>query len=286
MADRNKMFKEAALRNLECIDKCTIDGFLYGGVHYKRHGEYPCTHHAFEHLNAIAFALENIDEKFLKFDRVALPCDKAEGLKYYKEIDTVKIAKGDYLATITNYDFDIFFSGHASGGTLTALYNRKTNEPMIMASVTDYVLVEPTNMQQVKDIARHRSLTPRFIVERNGKTYHSSYFGDGEMTFDEKTLEVTAKTGVTCKGEKAYEAGDALADIKPTIKYTFSEDGITIYIENAVGAKFVLPLINGKAEIAVGAVAKEDEIFFLTGGFIANEITILPEKGQIKMLLV
>lgn len=286
MADRNKMFKEAALRNLECIDKCTIDGFLYGGVHYKRHGEYPCTHHAFEHLNAIAFALENIDEKFLKFDRVALPCDKAEGLKYYKEIDTVKIAKGDYLATITNYDFDIFFSGHASGGTLTALYNRKTNEPMIMASVTDYVLVEPTNMQQVKDIARHRSLTPRFIVERNGKIYHSSYYGDGGMTYDEKTLEVTAKTGVTSKGEKAYEAGDTLEDVKPTIKYTLTDKGMTIEIENAEGTKFVLPLINGKAEIAVGAVAKEEEIFFLTGGFIANEITILPEKGQIKMLLV
>ena len=61
---------------------------------------------------------------------------------------------------------------------------------------------------------------------------------------------------------------------------------MTIEIENAEGTKFVLPLINGKAEIAVGAVAKEEEIFFLTGGFIANEITILPEKGQIKMLLV
>ena len=86
---RNETFKEAALRNLECIDKCTIDGFLYGGVHYKRHGEYPCTHHAFEHLNAVAFALENFDEKYLRFDRVTLPCDKAEGMKYYKEIATI-----------------------------------------------------------------------------------------------------------------------------------------------------------------------------------------------------
>ena len=157
---------------------------------------------------------------------------------------------------------------------------------MIMASVTDYVLVEPTNMQQVKDIAHHRSLTPRFIVERNGKTYHSSYFGNGEMTFNEKTLEVTAKTGVTCKGEKAYEAGDTLADIKPTIKYTLSKNGLMIDIEHAEGTKLILPLISGKAEISKGTVAKEEEIFFLTGGFIANEITILPEKGQIKMLLV
>ena len=193
------------------------------------------------------------------------------------------MAKGDYLATITNYDFDIFFSGHASGGTLTALYNRKTNEPMVMASVTDYVLVEPTNMQQVKDIARHRSLTPRFVVGRNGKIYHSSYFGDGIMTFDEKTLEVTARTGVTCKGEKAYEAGDTLADIKPIVRYVLTESGMKIDAENAEGTKFVLPLINGKAEVKIGKIVKEEEIFFLTGGFIANEITILPENGQIKI---
>ena len=285
MADRNEMFKEAALRNLECIDKCTIDGFLYGGVHYKRHGEYPCTHHAFEHLNAIAFALENIDEKYLRFERVALPCDKSDTFKYFEEIDVVKMSKGDYLATITNYDFDIFFSGHAAGGTLTALYNKKTNGPMIMASVTDYVLVEPTNMQQVKDIERHRSLTPRLIAEKNGKVYYSSYYADSEMAYSEKDYEITVKTGLICKGEKAYEAGDSLAEIKPTIFYKLTEKGVEITIENAEGTKFILPLIGGNSAVNVGKIEKEEEIFFLTGGFIANEITVLPVNGEIKMII-
>ena len=53
--------------------------------------------------------------------------------------------------------------------------------------------------------------------------------------------------------------------------------------ENAEGTKFILPLINGKAEVKAGKIVKEEEIFFLTGGFIANEITILPENGQIKI---
>lgn len=285
MADRNETFKEAALRNLELIEKCSEDGFLYGGLHYKRHGEYPCTHHAFEHLNAIAFALENIDEKYLNFDRVALPADKFEGVKYFSEIDTVKMAKGDYIATVTNYDFDIFFSGHAAGGTLTALFDRKTNEPMIMASVTDYVLVEPTNMQQVKDVSKHRSLTPRIVVERNGKTYSSSYFGDSVMTFDEKTFAVTTETGVTCKGEKDFAAGDSLCDVTPAICYRLAENGIEITIERAEGTKFVLPLINGNVEIKVGKKEKEEEIFFLTGGFVANEITVLPENGKMRMII-
>ena len=285
MADRNEAFKEAALRNLECIDKCTIDGFLYGGVHYKRHGEYPCTHHAFEHLNAIAFALENIREKYLNFERVSLPCDESDTFRHYKEIDTVKMSKGGYLATVTNYDFDIFFSGHAAGGTLTALYNKKTDEPMIMASVTDYVLVEPTNMQQVKDIERHRSLTPRLIAEKNGKIYYSSYYADSEMTYNEKDYEITVKTGLTCKGEKAYEAGDSLAGIKPGIIYKLTEKGMEITIEKAEGTKFILPLISGKLTLNAGKIEKEEEIFFLTGGFIANEITVLPENGVIKAVI-
>ena len=285
MADRNKAFKEAALRNLECIDKCTKDGFLYGGAHYARHGEYPCTHHAFEHLNAIAFALESIEEKYLNFERVSLPCDKTDFFKHYKEIDTVKMSKGDYIATVTNYDFDIFFSGHAAGGTLTALYNKKTDEPMIMASVTDYVLVEPTNMQQVKDISRHRSLTPRFVAEKGGKIYHSSYFADSVMTFDEKNFTVTAKTGLTCKGEKAYEAGETLVGVEPLVHYALTEKGMRISAENAEGAKFVLPLINGNVKVKVGKIEKEEEIFFLTGGFIANEITISPENGNIEIVI-
>lgn len=52
------------------------------------------------------------------------------------------MAKGEYLATVTDNDFDISFSGHATGGTLTALFNKKKG-PVIMGSVTDYVLVEP-----------------------------------------------------------------------------------------------------------------------------------------------
>ena len=103
------------------------------------------------------------------------------------------------------------------------------------------------------------------------------------MTFDEKTLEVTAKTGVTCKSEKAYEAGDTLADIKPTVKYVLSESGMKINAENAEGTKYILPLINGKAEVKIGKIVKAEEIFFLTGGFIANEITVLPENGQLKI---
>lgn len=279
MADRNPVFKEAALRNLEVIDKCTIGWFLYGGRDYKRHGEYPCTHHAFEHLNAIAFALEKIDERYLAFKRAPIPNDCGDYFKYYPEVATIKAAKGDYLATVTNYDFDVFFSGHAAGGTLTALYNRKTNEPMIMASVTDYILVEPTNMQQVKDRAKHRSLTPRLVYAKDGITYHSSYFTASDMTFDERSYSIKVVTGLADKNE------NVLTGISPTVGYLLTDKGVEIAIQHAEGLKFILPLISGKADIITGKIEKEEEIFFLTGGFISNEITVLPENGNVKLLI-
>ena len=273
MAEKNPAFAEAALRNTELLARCTHGGLLYGGPDYEAHGEYACSHHTFEHANALAFALENIDEKYLLPARTQIPADRADGARYYPETDTYKLACGDYLATVTSYDFDVPFSGHASGGTLTALYHKKIG-PMIMASVSDYVLVEPTNMQQVKDRQRHRPLTPRFAAEKEGKTYFSSWFTEAEMT--QKANTVCVKTGLAdadCRPLSGYA---------PKICYTLGKDGMEIEIENAAGLQFILPLIRGKAERKAGEIIKEEKIFFLTGGFIADEITLVPdESGRI-----
>ena len=281
-ADKDPVFAEAAYRNAELLDKCSIGGLLYGGPHYHRRGEYACTHHTFEHVNSIAFALDHIEEKYLMPEkRCKIPSDSTDGFKYYKEVRTYKIAKGDYLATITDYDFDIFFSGHASGGTLTALYNRKIG-PMIMGSVTDYVLVEPTNMQQVKDRQNHRSLLPRLVKTIDGTEYSSTFFLNAEMV-DNRAIDgyfVSARTGLS------DNKGNELAGVNPQIDYKLSESGLRIDIKNANGLTFVLPLIGGKVDVEKGKTASRKEIFFLTGGFIAEEYDVLPdENGNISLLI-
>ena len=273
MAERDPAFAEAALRNTELLARCTRGGLLYGGPDYEKHGEYACTHHTFEHANAFAFVLEKIEEKYLQPKRAQIPADRAVGVRYYPEIATYKLACGEFLATVTNYDFDVPFSAHASGGTLTALYHKKTG-PMIMASVSDYVLVEPTNMQQVKDRRHHRPLTPRFAAEKEGKTYFSSWYTEAEITQKENTVYV--KTGL------ADAACHALSGYAPSICYTLGKDGMEIEIENAAGLQFILPLIRGKAEIKAGKIIKQEKIFFLTGGFIAEESTLVSdESGRI-----
>ncbi|MBR4428837.1 MAG: hypothetical protein IKS78_05720, partial [Clostridia bacterium] len=65
------VFAEAAYRNLNLLKSCT-DGLLYGGPHYKRHGELPCIHHAFCHAKVLAQAL---DEGVAEFERTSLPSD-------------------------------------------------------------------------------------------------------------------------------------------------------------------------------------------------------------------
>ena len=281
LADRDPAFAEAAYRNAEMLDKCTIDGFLYGGPHYFKHGEYACTHHAFEHINSLAFVIEHIDEKYLSPRRTKIPSDSTDLFRYYPEVRTFKIAKGDYLATITDYDFDIFFSGHATGGTLTALYNRKIG-PMIMGSVTDYVLVEPTNMQQVKDRENHRSLLPRLVKTVDDKEYSSTFYLDAEMTGIEAKngYRISAATGL------ATNKGENLSASKPKIEYILTESGLKISISRAEGMKFLLPLIGGKIKVTDGKIDSKKEIFFLTGGFIAQEYSVLPDlSGNIEFLI-
>ena len=276
LADKNPIFAEVAYRNIELLAKCSKNGFLYGGPHYERHGEYPCVHHTFEHANALAFAVEEIEEKYLTPSFCALPVEK-DWFKFYPEINTYKFARGNYNATITGYDFDLPFSGHASGGTVTMLYGKNAG-PLIAGSVTEYVLVEPTNMQQVLDVEKHRSLVPR-LIKIDNESYSSSNYTHMKMwdKVEKDAVEVFVKTGLSTKE-------DCCLDYSIDIQYRLSEGGLSMKISNAKGTKFLLPLIAGKVEVQTGTIEKEEKIFFLTGGFIAKEFTIIPdENGNISL---
>ncbi len=278
LADRVPYFAECAYRNVVLQSKCTYDGILHAGLHYRKNGQYACTHHTFEHAIALAFAVDEIDERYLKFSGCAIPSE-SEQTTYYKSINTFKITRGDYLATITGYDFDMPFSGHAGGGTMTMLWNKKCGA-MIAASVTDYELAEPTNMQQSLDVTHHRPLVPRLIKTVDGVRYSSSFYASPKMkmTQSESQVEVSVITGL------ATRKTEPLANEAPKINYTVSKMGVRIEISDAEDMIFVLPLISGNMQIFEGSLENTDRIFFLTGGFEAEEYTVLPNsKGRIRL---
>lgn len=279
LSAENPIFAEAARRNTELLENCTHNGLLYGGPHYHKHGEQPCTHHTFEHANAIAFALEHSEN--MPTERMKLPCDNAPTLAFYPEINTFKLAKGTYRATLTGNDSNAKLGGHVCGGTLSMLWKHGEG-PMIAASVTEYSLIEAHNMQLPR-FSNHRPLTPCLVKKQGDILYTTAYFRIPEMTASEAKGAVTVKvsTGLCSNAFRRMEG-----DTERIFTYTLSESGMNIEIRNAHDTEFILPLISGKIKLLCGNVKCTEDIFFLTGGFEACEYTITPDSnGEIKLIL-
>ena len=275
LADRHPAFVEAARRNIELTKVCTHGGLLYGGPHYRRHGEHACVHHTFEHANALACVLDNLDKEY---ERASLPCDEAEGARYYPEVNTYKLACGDYRATVTGYDFSVGTALHPCGGTLSLLWKYGAG-PMIAGGEMGYKLVEHHNFQLTLKTKTHRELVPRLEIKKDNESFNSAYFTSPKMENEGCMVKVI---GGLADAKTRRLAGD----VDRLFTYELTENGLEMSIENAHGAEFILPLISGELEVLDGAVKSSEEIFFLTGGFIANEYTVVPDKnGKIKLII-
>jgi hypothetical protein len=182
LAQYEPRFLEVAWRNLGLMAGCTHNGLLYGGPHYFSHGDLPCVHHTFTHAKALATVLDRAGGDLQERIRMALPRDEAYGLKSYPEIGTQLAAIGEWRATVTEYDWEYRehvqvsgsggggFGGHASAGALSLLFHR-TLGPILVASMTQYQLIEISNQQSHGDYP-HTTLTPRIECVSEG-TYTS-----------------------------------------------------------------------------------------------------------------
>jgi len=167
LADHDERFAEAAWRNLQLLAACTHEGLLHGGPHYVTHGEPPCIHHTFTHAKALATAVDHCGRDWRPARPTALPRDESPALQRFEVIATHLAAVGPWRATVTEYDFP--FGAHASGGAMTLLHHAAYG-PVLAASMPQYRMIEPNNMQLVHDDTC-LSLTPRVEVVAAGKTY-------------------------------------------------------------------------------------------------------------------
>lgn len=210
MAHHDPRFREAARRNAELMQACTHDGLLYGGPHYKIHGDLPCIHHTFTHAKAIATALDRGSFP-ANPERPALPRDEAYGVRTFPVIGTRLASAGPWRATVTEYDWEYTehvqagaggsSGGHVSGGALSVLYHANLG-PVLTASMTEYELIEISNQQQYRS-GPHMPLTPRIEYTAAGKTYTNlndykavltAESHDGVILFDAKgELQTSAR---------------------------------------------------------------------------------------------
>ncbi len=270
------VFYEAAERTFEILSACTHNGALYGGRFYKENGQPPCVHHTFCHAVALADALcAGLHELQ---SRLKIPCETMKnGYKYFKELDTYKIRAGKWLATVTAYDFSTYTynrgAAHSSGGALSLLYHQDYGA-VVAGSVYEYKLTEPFNMQNPTDEVNHRTLIPRAEYKKDGKNYATCLDGNAQIVATESDgkIFVKVKSKFVCVEEKCAENDELFAEFF----YEFSDEKIAISAtinQQKSDINFVLPIIKNTAKISTENSFKKEEIFFLTGGFSADEFT-------------
>ena len=284
-------FAEAAYRNLELLKRCT-DGLLYGGPHYKRHGEYPCVHHAFCHAKVLAQAL---DEGIAPFERTALPSDAPLPVRHYPELGTYRLAQGDWRMDVCGSDLISTKGGQVTGGTVTLLWNR-TYGPVFAVATTDYTLREPHNQQLSRKKRLQGAVHPRLEVSVGETVYSQAFDLNARMAAEERDgMSILRAEGVLCDKARSPLAGSGFS-----LEYALSDKSLLIRGslngEWARLARFVLPVIlktgqsvtlendtatiDGLLKVSSETPLRDNgQVFCLTPGFEAEELWVQPDPS-------
>lgn len=238
---RDPVFAEAALRNLRLYAACTGEGgLLHGGPMYEEAGEPPCVHHTFCHMKALAHycrALEGLPE----LERTTLPREAAQGVMSFPTAHVHLLSKGDFRMTLTNHDFVYTPSSLATGGMPTMLFHKKAG-PLCAATMAEYTLVEPHNMQLSRRFEDMACLTPRLEIEKDGVSYCSSNDIAAGLSVEDRGDTLWA----LAQGRLATQAQEKLSAYQ--VEYTLAAEGLSLRLWCEGNAVFHLPLIAGYGE--------------------------------------
>ena len=123
----------------------------------------------------------------------------------------------------------------------------------------------------------HRTLIPRSECVENGTVYASCLDKRAEMSVKktDDSVTVSVKSTLTALNGKTSEVPRTMS-----AEYTFKNDGVwfTLHFENSDSVKYILPVI-GDFEIDTENPLTKQNIFYLGGGFIAEEYTMKPNQN-------
>jgi hypothetical protein len=238
---------------------CTLEGLLYGGPDYFRHGDFPCIHHTFTHAKAIATTLDRGEAELRSTERYSLLRDEVYPVRSFPEIGTHLASVGDWRATVTENDWEYVETvqsgsgggggGHATGGALSILFHKKLG-PILTASMTEYRLIEISNQQTFRD-APHMTLTPR--IECAGEqTYTSLNDLSASLKVDtaSSVATFTASGRLQTSTHQMPRGGDAHYRLEYLI--LANQVDIDVRLDSVAPlpalAKFILPVISNSEE--------------------------------------
>lgn len=249
MAHKNPALGTAAVRSTELLRRCTAEGLLHGGIHYVSHGIGPCVHHTFAHSKNLAVMLDGWEHLPEINTSTPLPRTIANGIKYFKELDTTLFARGDWRGTITAYDA-IYKDGHyrqATGGALSVLYHNKLGL-LCAASMAIYKLVEPLNQQLLpgEDFA----FTPRVETFKDNVWYSNIFDRAAIINSEDSDGNIRINAKAQLKNESNEIVTATASDFE--LSYGCSEDVLQITARTKQAIKeqtaFVLPIISPTGE--------------------------------------
>jgi hypothetical protein len=249
LGDRDPLFIEAALRNTRLLQECTHDGMLYGGPHYYTRGEPPCIHHTFCHAKALATVLDHGAHVRISHDHGLLPREEEYGIQEFPEISTWLVSKGQWRGTITAYDWEYIKGGHASGGAISMLWHEKAG-PVLAASLTEYQMKEPNNMQIPKGTS-HVCLTPRLEYEENGVLYQSINDFQAAVSYTRANGDIQFQ--INGRLVDLAQRDPNTGSIRYAMLYTFTDD------ELAIDVQLQPPLKKGTVVYRVPIISEHQE---------------------------
>lgn len=248
LSDKDHSFLSYADKHIKLLDTATNGGLLHGGMHYHEDGIEACVHHTFCHAKAFSYLLDDtrvFDRKISYEEKPAL----TPALLKPSDAEVWIINRGDWRATVSNYDWVYGKGITPTGGTLTLLFNKYFG-PLLAAGMNEKVMPESANMQSFTNID-FVPVTPRLEIIKDGKRYHSANC----LTANSKVLESDTYTSLHFSGDLVdADQNKPLEDASYNIEYRFYEQGnITVSIDcspglKTAGAIFNLPIVHARTD--------------------------------------
>ncbi len=259
MKDRDPRFYTAALKNLQLLKTCTIDGLLQGGPHLRSHGIATNVHHTFCHMKALANGLNYTDNAPLSIhQKAALPREKTKGVRFFSDIQTWLVASGAWRATITGYDMEYkdFKNGHPTGGAISLLWHEKVGA-ILVASMNAYQLFEKDNMQADTDPAS-MPLTPRIEIKTDTGLYTSNSDLSAVVSVKEENNSVLVNvSGHLVNGNQENPSRGA---VSYQLQYLFTTEKIVL--------NFACQANGEKVRIVMPVICRTDEKVDIAGNIV------------------
>jgi hypothetical protein len=257
MAHRDPRFYKVALKNTQLLQECTKDNLLYGGPHYASHQVPVCVHHTFCHIKSLTTILDH-QHVYPKtnISNIHLPREETYGGRFFSDIQTWLIAKGNFRATITGYDreYKEYKNGHASGGAITMLWHQKTGS-IFTGSMTEYQLIEADNMQPDTDPLA-MPLTPRIELRTDTAVFMNICDLDAkiEREITRDSLIIKTQSKLVNKNQQDPKSGE----LNCRINYYFTDKSVSIKFS------FDKSLNDGKVKIILPVISRSTEKFSLS----------------------